>query len=184
MIGWFEPTGNQIDVDISDVGWRLRLYVNDLRELLGPAPEVPDDAFGALAASSSGPAPEKPTDPTLARLLPDGVLDGDNAAAEFRRFSHDTLLERKRADADTVAELLEDPVTTIDQDKARSLLGGLNDLRLMLGTRLAMSEDGPVGGGDDLSAYHAYEILGAVQWELVEVLELVRGGDGRSEPAP
>jgi hypothetical protein len=47
-----------------------------------------------------------------------------------------------------------------------------------------MSEDGPLGGGDDLSAFHAYEILGAVQWELVEVLEVVRGGGGRSEPAP
>lgn len=160
--------------------WRIRLYLLDLEALLGPSPEVPAHPLDALAASLDEP-PERPTDPVLARLLPDAVLGDAAAAAEFRRFSQDTLLDRKRRDAATLGRVLDVEDALLDDTTARSVLGALNDLRLMLGTRLAITEDGPAEATDDLVAYGTYDLLTALQYELVDVMT-GGGSDRRGAP--
>lgn len=165
----FEAAPSGVRATLHPWAWRLRLYLADLEELLGPEPDVPEHPLDALAAALDEP-PERPADPVLARLLPDALLDDPVAAAEFRRFSQDTLLTRKRQDAATLARLLQVDGVLLDGATARSVLGALNDLRLMLGTRLAITEEGPAEVGDDLVAYSTYDLLTALQYELVEVL--------------
>jgi hypothetical protein len=129
---------------------------------------VPDHPLDALAAAIDD-APELPSDPVRARLLPDGVLDDPEAAAEFRRFAQTTLLARKHADAAALRTVAAQP-GVVDAGDARSLLGALNDLRLMLGTRLGVTEEGMPEGSEDLQAYQSYGLFTYLQGELVDVL--------------
>jgi hypothetical protein len=164
----FEPAADGVHVDLSPWTWVLQLYLDDLDDVLGPVEQIPDHPLDALAASMADP-PERPTDPVRARLLPEAVLDDPEAAAEFRRFSQTTLAQRKRADAAALRAVLGRP-TVVDDQKARQLLGALNDLRLMLGTRLAVTESGAMTGSEDLHAYRTYQLLTYLQGDLVDVL--------------
>jgi hypothetical protein len=151
----------------------IRLYLDDLDGVLGSPPDLPDDPLDALAASLEQPS-DRPSDPVLARLLPDAVLDDPAAAAEFRRFTETSLLHRKRTDAAALRAAL-DHAQVVDRQVARQLLGALNDLRLMLGTRLSVTEDGVLAGADDLQGYATYQLLTILQGDLVEAL---------ADPAP
>lgn len=157
-----------IHVDLSHWRWVIDVYLNDLVDLLGPLPDVPDDPLDALALAIED-APELPSDPVRARLLPDGVLDDPEAAAEFRRFAQTTLLARKHADAAALRAVAAQPAT-IDAARARAVLGALNDLRLMLGTRLGVTEEGMPEGSGDVQAFQSYGLFTYLQGELVEVL--------------
>jgi hypothetical protein len=108
---------------------------------------IPDDAsagdsdpLAALVGMSSSPA-EMPDDPVLLRLLPDAYGDPEQAA-EFRRLTDSELRAGKtaaidRALADLAAERIE-----LDLDEGVGLwLQALNDVRLVLGTRLDVQED-------------------------------------------
>ena len=165
-------------VDLGQVRWWVRLYALDLLALLGPAPDVPDDPLAALAASAAT-DPERPADPALARLIPDGVLDDDQAAMEFRRFTHESLLSRKRADAEQLLDLLGAGRRAIDRMAAHRLLASLNDLRLMLGTRLMVAEGEQFNGDDfsDFAVYRSYLRLGWMQEELLGALGSPAAGD-------
>lgn len=176
------PDGTGVRVNLEPWAWLIDLYLDDLEDLLGPAPEIPDDPLEALAATMKD-SPELPSDPVRARLLPDGVLDDPAAAAEFRRFAQTTLLERKRADAAALRRAASDP-GVVDAAGARSLLGALNDLRLMLGTRLGVTEAGVPGGGEDLQAYHSYGLFTYLQGLLVDVLSGQWGVPGEGDQAP
>ncbi|MEO8106870.1 MAG: DUF2017 family protein [Actinomycetes bacterium] len=165
----FEAAGEGgVRVDLRHWRWLINVYLDDLIELLGPVPEVPDHPLDALAAAIDA-APETPSDPVRARLLPDGVLDDPEAALEFRRFAQTTLLARKHADAAALREVAAQP-GVIDAARARSLLGALNDLRLMLGVELGVTDDGPPEGAGDLQAYQSYGLFTYLQGELVDVL--------------
>jgi hypothetical protein len=165
----FSRVSGGVRVDLSQWGWLIGLYLDDLEAVLGPKVEVPDDPLEALAASIDA-TPSKPSDPVRARLLPDGVLDDEQAAAEFRRFSEASLLQRKHADASALRAAAAAGVSVVDEEGARRLLGALNDVRLMLGTRLGVTEHGVLAGGEDLHAYATYQLLTALQSLLVDVL--------------
>jgi hypothetical protein len=177
MTAFFEVAAEGgLVVDLREPRWWLRLYLHDLLELLGPEPEVPDDPLAALAASAAT-DPERPADPVLARLIPDGVLDDDKAAMEFRRFTHETLMARKRADAHALLGLLDGAAHRLDRVAVQRLLAGLNDLRLMLGTRLMVAEDEQFLGDDfsDLAVNTSYQRLGWLQENLLDTLRSLPG---------
>lgn len=177
MTQWESSDAWSLIDDLKTNGWWLRLYVGDLVQLLGPEPELPDDPLEALAETAAG-VPERPDDPVLARLLPDGVIDDDRAATEFRRFTHETLLRRKRADAAALLRLLENDDAGLDEDDARQVLGCLNDLRLMLGARLMVAEGETFSGEDlsDTSGYRSFQMLAWLQDELIQLLSAAKGG--------
>ena len=183
MSDFFERSKDgQLVVDLGQARWWLRLYLLDLLELLGPSPEVPDDPLAALAASAAS-APERPADPVLARLIPDGVLDDEGAAMEFRRFTHETLLARKRTDARGLLQLLDGGPQPLDRGVAQRLLASLNDLRLMLGTRLMVTEDEQFHGDDfsECAVYTSYQRLGWIQERLLDVLSPMTDQDRRRQ---
>ena len=123
----------------------LSALAADLLELLGADDEGEQDPLAALVGLSTEPV-ERPTDPALARLLPDAYGDDDAAAAEFRRYTESDLRSAKRADAGAVLATLAPHVEgggklALDRDQVDAWLGTLNDLRLALGTRLEVTED-------------------------------------------
>lgn len=158
----------------------LHTVVSDLLQLLGPAPAADPDAdpLVALVGLPDGPV-ATPEDPALARLLPDAYGDDPAAAQEFRRYTEADLLAGKRASAVAVLQTLE-PVReaggrmVFDQDAADAWLATLNDLRLVLGTRLQVTEDSelfPRGESPEDQARRVYAWLGYLQESLLSVLQ-------------
>ena len=83
---------------------------------------------------------------------------------------HDSLLERRLATLDQFEATIQ--ATSLDTDQLAAWVGVLNDLRLVLGTILDVSEDDVVIDPDDEhAASHAiYHYLGLLVEESVEVL--------------
>jgi hypothetical protein len=89
------------------------------------------------------PTAARPEDPALARLFPDAYEDPDEAD-EFRRFTQRDLRSTKLANLTTASQTLARPnPTQLSEAECLAWLGALNDMRLTLGTRLEVGEEGP-----------------------------------------
>jgi Domain of unknown function (DUF2017) len=101
------------------------------------------------------------------RLFPAAYRDDEEAADEYDRLVRPALEEGKLAAVRTLVQTADD--TRIDEETAQTWLRALNDLRLVLGTRLDVRED------DGLSrlrepGYAVYAWLTWLQSELIEAL--------------
>lgn len=122
--------------------------------------------------------PETPTDPVLARLLPDAYQDDPDAAGEFRKYTESSLREAKKYFAQTLLETLppEGGRVKLSADQARDWLRALNDVRLMFGVRLEVAEDfedqlAALDPNDPrFAAFEVYGWLGALQESLVRAI--------------
>ncbi|HEY3883246.1 MAG TPA: DUF2017 domain-containing protein [Trebonia sp.] len=177
----------------------LRTLVVAVTELLtDPARPAPPPAASAVSAAGDGPAegadlfddlekmfnettaahPEMPDDPVLARLLPDAYPDDPEAAGEFRKYTESSLRESKKYFAQTLLETLpaKGGRVKLTADQARDWMRALNDVRLMFGVRLEVTEDyeDQLAGLDPkdprLAAFEVYGWLGAVQESLVRAI--------------
>ncbi len=127
---------------------------------------------------TSAPPPERPVDPVLARLLPDAYNDDPEAAGEFRKYTESSLREAKKYFAQTMLETLPPGGgrVKLSADQARDWLRGLNDVRLMFGVRLEVTEDfedqlAALDPKDPrIAAFEVYGWLGAVQESLVRAI--------------
>ncbi|WP_300345414.1 DUF2017 family protein [Nesterenkonia sp.] len=120
-----------------------------------PAGEAPDDEFAHFRAELAGlgagldeqqehddgaePGLDPPEDQALARLLPDGAAD-QQQAAQLRRLTEASVRETKIADLRAARMALEhDPVTLTDE-QAPVFGRALNDIRLTLASRLGIED--------------------------------------------
>ncbi|HEX4090183.1 MAG TPA: DUF2017 domain-containing protein [Trebonia sp.] len=144
-------------------------------------PDESGDVFADLErqfASPDAPDPELPADPVVARLLPDAYQDDPEKAGEFRKYTESSLREAKKYFAQTLLETLppEGGKVRLTGDQARDWLRALNDIRLMFGVRLEVTEDfedqlAALDPKDPrLAAFEVYGWLGAVQESLVHAL--------------
>ena len=178
--------GGAVEADVGEVeAVVLSSAAADLAALLGEGQEADPDPLAAMVGLSSGPV-DRPRDPALARLLPDAYrpgasdeLDPEAASAEFRRFTEADLRAGKRADAEVVqaslAPLQGGGRLRLDRAQCDAWLRCLNDLRLVLGTRLDVREDTlDEELPDDDPRAHAlqlYSWLGWLQESLLGCLE-------------
>ncbi|MGH3246683.1 MAG: DUF2017 domain-containing protein [Trebonia sp.] len=122
--------------------------------------------------------PEKPVDPVLARLLPDAYTGDPESAGEFRKYTESSLREAKKYFAQTLLETIppKGGRVKLNADQARDWLRALNDVRLMFGVRLEVTEDFEeqlvsLDPKDPrLAAFEVYGWLGAVQESLVRAI--------------
>jgi hypothetical protein len=112
-----------------------------------------------------------PGDPALARLLPDAYRNDESAASEHRHLTELGLVERKAANARVVITSLETNNCLLDSAAVQSWLRTLTDLRLIVATRLQITEDGDEGIGDEVML-EVYEWLGYVQGTLLGCIDL------------
>jgi hypothetical protein len=119
----------------------LRHVLGEMLELFGPEDVTSDDPLAA--ALGIGTSTTAPSDPALARLFPDGYTDDPEASADFRRYTETGLRDAKRAAARTALETLGEPGArqVLDVEQAQAWLRALNDVRLVLGQRLGVTED-------------------------------------------
>jgi hypothetical protein len=148
-----------------------------------------DDPLDQLVGME-GPA-ERPDDPVLMRLLPDGYSEDEESAeesnAEFRRYTERGLRDGKVANAQAVIASLQvagaetasgdDPIDVeLDSDGVLAWLRCLTDMRLAIGTRLGVAEGDDerwdsMADDDPARAMHdVYDWLGFVQETLVRSL--------------
>ncbi|MGZ4609546.1 MAG: DUF2017 domain-containing protein [Actinomycetes bacterium] len=155
----------------------LRHVLTETLELLGP-PEPPDDDPLA-AAVGIGTTTTAPEDPALARLFPNAYTDDPAASADFRRYTEPGLREAKREAARTALATLDearDHRRVLTEAEAMAWLGTLNDMRLVLGDRLGVTEDWEAmvedldQGDPRLTLFWVYDRLTYLQDVLVRAL--------------
>ena len=150
----------------------LRDLLAQLVELVeAPGHDTGDDLAAMVGIGTSTHAP---ADPALARLLPDAYPDDAVAAGDFRRYTEDRLRRRKAEHAaGAVATLDAGLPATLDPAAAQAWLGALNDLRLVVGTRLDVQEDDDPErwvGTPEEPTYVVYWWLSTLQGDLLDAL--------------
>ena len=133
-------------------GYRVGLHENEralLRELCGELEEL----------LRAGAAP--------GRLFPSAYRDDEEAAAEYERLVRPGLEEGKLAALRTLAATAEAP--RLDEETAQTWLRALNDLRLVLGTRLDVREDDSALRLRE-PGYAVYAWLSWLEGELIEAV--------------
>jgi len=112
-----------------------------------------------------------PGDPSLRRLFPPAYDEDDDERA-YRDLMGGELLDGRRAALDVVAETVDHD--RLSADEADAWLRALNDLRLVLGTRLDVQEDtfAEELRRDDprATALAVYGYLSWIQEQLIEAL--------------
>ena len=109
--------------------------------------------------------------PSLRRLFPPAYVDDPEKEAGYQALARDELLESRLAALDDVEAALAEPL--MDADRAAGLMRSCNALRLVLGTRLDVSEDDePEIDPEDPEAptWALYFFLSTLVAELVDAL--------------
>ena len=159
----------------------IRSLVSQIAELVSAdsnAAETGPDSSELEAQLGLSRHAELPDDPVLARLLPDGYSDDPLAAAEFRRYTEETLRSGKVSSAQTVLSSL--PAgggeVQLSEPECQQWLRALNDVRLALSVRLGITDENEdmserLLPGYPRSAYvWVYQWLAYLQESLVEAL--------------
>ncbi|WP_419918926.1 DUF2017 family protein [Candidatus Poriferisocius sp.] len=117
-----------------------------------------------------------PDHETLIRLFPTARPDDPEAEADYRALVRDELVSKRLARLDTVGELAE--ATVINREQLAAWIGTVNDIRLVLGTRLEVGEADELDDASELPdpedktpesvALSAYYYLGWLLENLVE----------------
>jgi len=78
-------------------------------------------------------------DPGMRRLFPSAYADDAARDAEYREMVHDDLLAARLGALDVVEATV--GASNVDEAQLLAWMGAINDLRLVLGTRLDVSEE-------------------------------------------
>lgn len=116
---------------------------------------------------------EDPEDPSLRRLFPPAYAEDPDHEAEYRALMGDDLRQQRLAALAVVERTVD--AERLSEEEALSWLSALNDLRLVLGTRLGVSEEAI--GGDEVdpddprsAGLALYGYLSWLEEQLVEAL--------------
>lgn len=139
-----------------DGRWQLRLPPQE-RDLLRSLPGQVRDLIAA-------------GDPSVARLFPPAYQGDPEEEAEYRRLMGDQLLESHRGALGILEETVD--ADQLDDEQVNAWLGAINDLRLVLGTHLDVTEDLAQVAADDPRApgLAVYAYLSMLQERMVEAL--------------
>ena len=109
-------------------------------------------------------------DPSVTRLFPPAYANDEDLDAEYRKLTRDDLLASRFSDFDVVEHTV--TAERLDEAEAEAWMRALNGLRLVLGTRLDVTEDmdRPQPDDPDAAAFAVYEYLSLVVSELVDAL--------------
>ena len=111
-------------------------------------------------------------DPALERLYPPAYVDDDERNDEYQRLMRGDLIERRTTSIDVMESTID--ATSLDEEQLTAWMGAVNDLRLVLGTRLDVSEDPLEDQIDEddprAPAFALYGYLGHLQETIVAAL--------------
>jgi hypothetical protein len=110
-------------------------------------------------------------EPTVRRLFPTAYADEPERDREYQALVRDALADRRRAAVETLLATLNESVLT--EEQLLAWMGSVNDLRLVIGTHLDVSEDTelvPDPEDPDAPLLAAYGYLGFLLESIVEAL--------------
>jgi len=110
-------------------------------------------------------------DPGVVRLFPPAYGPDQERSRDFDALARMELIESRRAALTVLADALDR--AEVNGDDLASLMRAVNDLRLVIGTRLDVAEDeDPTrhADGPDAAAWAAYERLGRLLSDIVDAL--------------
>jgi hypothetical protein len=109
-------------------------------------------------------------DPALGRLFPPAYPDEPDRNTEYDQMVRGDLESQRLSSLDTMEATID--AEHLDEDQLVAWLGAINDLRLVLGTRLDVTEDEPEVDDADPRApsYALYYYLGWLEEQAVEAL--------------
>lgn len=143
-------------------GFELRLADAE-REVLRALPEQLRDLL------AEGDAAE---DPALRRLHPAAYPDDPDAAAEFDGLVREDLTAQRMSAIETMARTID--ATRLREEELLAWLGAINDLRLVLGVRLNVTEESEpedfAGDPEVEGSYAVYAYLTYLEEDIVEAL--------------
>ena len=134
------------------------------REVLAALPDQLRDALDA-------------EEPTLYRLFPPAYVDDERGNAEYARLVGDSLLDGKLRALDHLERTAH--AETLTEEDLGAWLGGIESLRLVLGTQLDVTEEsyGPFDPSDpDAPRLALYHWLSWLQEEVVQALSTTLPG--------
>jgi hypothetical protein len=120
--------------------------------------EVVTNVLGQLADALRGDAS---ADPGFRRLFPVAYAQDAGKEAEYRELVGDELVQKRLASIELATAALQEE--RIDEERLLALMGAVNDLRLVLGTRLDVSEETDLAVDPmdpEASAFALYGYLG------------------------
>jgi hypothetical protein len=111
-------------------------------------------------------------DPSARRLFPPAYGDDAERNAEYRRLVGDDLMAQRLSSLQVMEETLD--ATRLNEEQMTDWLATLNDLRLVLGTRLEVTEDMDPADlrpeDPDASLFALYYYLGWLEEEAVAAM--------------
>jgi hypothetical protein len=111
-------------------------------------------------------------DPALRRLYPSAYLDDPTASAEFDGLVRGDLTERRLRAIDAMERTVD--ARELSEDDLLSWLGAINDLRLVLGVRLAVTEESDeadfAADAREEASFALYRYLSGLEEEIVAAL--------------
>jgi len=111
-------------------------------------------------------------DPALQRLHPSAYPDDPVAAAEFDGLVRDDLTEQRMKAIETMSRTIDSD--HLDEEEVVAWLAAINDLRLVLGIRLAVTEESEPedfeGDEGTHGSYALYAYLSVLEEDIVEAL--------------
>lgn len=111
-------------------------------------------------------------DAVVRRLYPSAYPDDPAASAEFDGYVRDDLTAQRLAAIETMSRTID--ATHVAEDELLAWLSAINDLRLVLGVRLNVTEESApadfAGDEDAAGSYAIYAYLSYLEEEIVEAL--------------
>jgi hypothetical protein len=159
-----------LKLDDAELGVLSQLFEQMAELLEHPESEAGADPLAKMLNMSG--STQISEDPALARLFPDGYSDDEHASADFRRFTEQDLRAQKLAALTSVRDSLSGWTgkSSITAQQAQDWLKAINDLRLVLGTRLEITDEVETDFEADEPGIHLYNYLTYLQGTLIDAL--------------
>lgn len=155
----FRKVDGRLLVGLDEQEQALILHLaRDIREFIEP-PAVDDDPFGLGILDSA----DISADPALARLFPDAYDADADAAEDFRRYTESDLRIAKTRHITVLIDTLGAATAqelSISEEQGRDWMIALNDLRLVIGTRLHLDDDEE----SELEPEYVEQLTAIYQW--------------------
>jgi len=114
-------------------------------------------------------------DPALERLFPPAYAEDPGLEEEYRGLVREDLVTAKETSLDVMASTID--ATRLDEEQVLAWLGAINDLRLVLGTRLEVTEDlYDTGVPDHDPRAVPFAIYGYLGWLEEQVVRALASG--------
>ena len=147
-------------------GFDLRIPADERELLRSVGPQLRDLLVREAASAQEG------ADSAVSRLFPVAYPDDEDRQTEYRLLVHDELLSSHLGALAVLEETADSD--HLDEDQLMAWMKALNHVRLVLGTRLEVTEEGderPLSPRDPRTpAFAVYDYLTYLQGEIIEAL--------------